>query len=144
MKETLRRLFPIVLFLGILKANAQIYDTNNPVVQTFAGSGFIGYLDGQGTQTMWNVPTMIVADTSSNLFVWDSGNTRIRKILADSTVSTYVGGGSGSFEGYGTNVWFSYSSFGRMAIDHSNCIWMVASYFSTYLLRIGTDAYVSV
>jgi hypothetical protein len=144
MKASFHKLFSLFLLFASLAAKSQIYDTNNPVVQTFAGSGFTGYLDGQGTLTMWNTPSMIVADISSNLFVWDSGNSRIRKILPDGTVSTYVGGGSGSFEGYGTNVWFSYSTFGRMAMDHLNSIWMVNSYFSTYLLRIGPDDYVSV
>ena len=43
---------------------AQIYDTNNVVVQTFAGSGFSGYVDGKGVQTMFNNPSQVVADSS--------------------------------------------------------------------------------
>ena len=38
------------------QAGAQTYDTNNIVVQTFAGSGFSGYVDGVGQQTMFNNP----------------------------------------------------------------------------------------
>src|SRR4051794_23741567 len=82
----------------------QIYDTNNAMVETFAGSGFYGYLDGQGTQTMFNGPVAIAADISSNLFVMDYYNYRIRKITPDGTVSTFAGGGSGNLPGYGTNV----------------------------------------
>jgi len=37
-------------FLAV-QSNAQTYDTNGVVVQTFAGSGFSGYLDGLGQQT---------------------------------------------------------------------------------------------
>ena len=67
-------------------ALAQTYDTNNEVVQTFAGSGFAGYVDGVGQLTMFNNPNVIVADSHSNLFVWDSGNYRIRKIAPDGTL----------------------------------------------------------
>ena len=59
-----------IVVLSRCPAGAQIYDTNNVVVQTFAGSGFAGYLDGQGTQTMFNNPNVIVADSHSNLFVY--------------------------------------------------------------------------
>jgi len=77
-------------------ALAQTYDTNSEVVQTFAGSGFSGYLDGVGQLTMFNNPNAIVADSHSNLFVWDSSNYRIRKIAPDGTVTTFAGGSSGN------------------------------------------------
>lgn len=69
-------------------AAAQIYDTNGDFVQTFAGSGFSGYVDGVGQQTMFNAPSSIVADSHGNLFVWDSNNYKIRKITPDGTVTT--------------------------------------------------------
>src|SRR5882757_5921615 len=102
---------------------AQIYETNNVFVQIFAGSGFSGYVDGQGTQTMFNGPLAIAADTSSNLFVMDYYNVRIRKITPDGTVSTFAGGGPGSLPGYGTNV--SLPSAITMTIDHSNTLYFV-------------------
>ena len=43
---------------------------------------------------MFNNPNAIVADSHSNLFVWDSNNYRIRKIAPDGTVTTFAGGGS--------------------------------------------------
>jgi serine/threonine protein kinase, bacterial len=97
-------LCPLWLALCCWQAKAQIYDTNNVVVQTFAGSGFSGYLDGVGQQTMFNYPSKVAGDSSGNLFVLDGGNARIRKITSDGTVSTYAGGGAGSLPGYGTSV----------------------------------------
>jgi hypothetical protein len=127
-----------------LRAGAQIYDTNGEFVQTFAGSGEAGYYDGQGVLTKFSNPSQIVADTSSNLYVWDSGNYLIRKIIPNATVSTFVGGGT-DFVGWGTNVAFSYYTIGSMAIDHSNTIWLVASYGSfRYLLNIATNSYVTI
>ena len=117
-------------------AEAQIYDTNNVVVQTFAGSGFSGYVDGQGTQTMFKNPNAIVADSHGNLFVWDSLNFRIRKIAPDSTVTTFAGGGSQG-TGAGTNVNLTEGS-SVMTIDQNDTIWMAVGPY--YLYRITSDA----
>jgi hypothetical protein len=131
------------------RCDAQIYDTNNVVVQTFAGSGFSGYLDGQGALTMFNNPSSIVADPLGNLFILDTGNNRIRRITQDATVSTFVGGGVTGPPGYGTNVSLagaypsdSYAA-GAMTIDHSNVLW-IATLNHTALMRVGSDAYVAV
>jgi len=58
----------LILLAG--RAQAQIYDTNNDMVSTFAGYGIPAYVDGQGLLTAFNNPTQIVSDTSSNLYVW--------------------------------------------------------------------------
>lgn len=142
--EIMKRIF----YLAVIVAGnlyAQTYDTNNIVVQTFAGSGFSGWVDGVGTQTMFNSPSAVVVDSSSNLFVLDSNNYRIRKITPDGTVSTFAGGGSDGLPGYGTNVsLYSYYGFHSMAIDRSNVLWVPTSGNGDhYFLRIGTDAYVS-
>jgi hypothetical protein len=131
--------FAIVVMTG-WKTGAQIYDTNGEYVQTFVGSGEQGYVDGQGLLTKFSNPSQVVADTSGNLYVWDSGNHLIRKITPGGTVSTFAGGGA-DYEGYGTNVSFSYYSFGPMAMDHSNTIWVNAG---TFLLNIGTNSYVTI
>ena len=110
--------------LLVWPAQAQIYDTNNIMVSTFAGYGIPGYVDGQGLLTAFNNPTQIVSDTASNLYVWDNRNQRIRKITPDRTVSTFVGGGS-YLDGYGTNVSLAWGQVSAMAMDHNNQIWVV-------------------
>lgn len=124
------------------QAGAQIFDTNNNYVQIFAGSGQASYLEGQGTQAMFYYPSAVVVDTSSNLFVLDSSNSRIRKITPDGTTSAFVGGGAGSLPGYGTNVSLGGISFGPMVMDRSNII-SIAAYRGSGggLLRIYTDGY---
>src|SRR5579859_8167610 len=89
-----------------LQADGQTYDTNDIGVQTFAGSGFYGYYDGIGQQTMFNSPSAIVGDSISNLFVLDFGNARIRRVGPDASVTTFAGNG-GTWPappGCGTNV----------------------------------------
>lgn len=127
-------------------AQAQIYDTNNIVVQTFAGYGIPAYMDGQGRLSAFFSPIQIVSDTATNLFVWDRDNYRIREITPGGTVSTFVGGGN-YFEGYGTNVSLAWSAAGTMAIDHANKLWLVMGNpygGNSYLLSIGTNGYVSI
>jgi streptogramin lyase len=133
----------IIVALG-WQADAQTYDTNGEVVQTFAGAGIPGYIDGQGQSTEFSSPSSIVADNSGNLYVFD--NLRIRLITTNATVSTLVGGGN-QFEGSGTNVSFSLYNYGvgKMTFDHQNTIWMLASFQSAvYLLTIETNGTVSI
>src|SRR5437764_2880010 len=117
---------------------AQTYDTNNVVVQTFAGSGFSGYVDGVGQSTMFNNPKGVVADSSSNLFVLDAANSRIRKITSEGTVSTFAGGGNQT-TGYGTNTAVIYGGVNgsdSIAIDRLDTLWIVNH--SGNLVRVGS------
>ncbi len=86
---------------------------------------------------MFADPSGVVADTSSNLFVLDKGNQRIRKITPAGLSSTFIGGGSSSPPGYGTGVFLPYS-FGSMVIDHSDIIWITVN---SGLLRVYPDGY---
>jgi hypothetical protein len=140
----LKIIVTLVAAMGILgrRVEAQIYDTNNDVVQTFVGSAFQGYLDGQGMQTMFNEPLAIAADTSSNLFVIDYSNpVRIRKITPDGTVTTFAGGGGNALPGYGTNVSLPFAI--TMTIDHSNTLYLMNYSSGTSMLRVGSDGYVT-
>jgi hypothetical protein len=127
------------------QAGAQTYDTNNVVVQTFAGSGFSGHVDGVGQQAMFHDPRAIVADSSGKLFVWDYNNGCIRKITPDGTVTTFAGGGIYILPGYGTNVSLDAGYYSSMIIDHSGALRVLADRggVGLYLLRVGTNAYVS-
>jgi hypothetical protein len=146
----MKNLFPVVFVAVVLSATncslrAQNYDTNNVNVSTYAGFGIPAYVDGQGILTAFNNPTLIVSDTASNLYVWDSGNQRIRKITPDHAVTTFVGGGS-FLEGTTTNVSLAWGQINAMAMDRANRIWLVlsSSYFNglTYLLTVTTNGLV--
>jgi sugar lactone lactonase YvrE len=138
MKATILRCFLSMALALCWQVGAQNYDTNGDYVQTFAGSGFYGYLDGVGVLTMFYNPTFIVTDSHSNLFVWDSNNLRIREIAPDSTVTTFAGGGT-QFPGLGTNA--ALPSFNGMAIDTNDVIW--ASAPSGYLYWLYNNGSVS-
>jgi RHS repeat-associated protein len=71
--------------------------TLNGTVTTFAGSGRPGLADGQGTKASFKHPAGIAVDERGYVYVADTGNSTIRKIAPDGTVTTIAGG---SREGY--------------------------------------------
>ena len=82
-------------------------------VSTLAGSGAVGATDATGTAASFNYPFGITIDsTDSNLYVADSNNLKIRKIvLATAAVSSFTGaantqGSLGAADGAGTAASF--------------------------------------
>lgn len=145
MKHTKLTLLLAIVALSHSASEAQTYDTNNVVVQTFAGYGIPGYVDAQGLLAQFSNPTQIVSDTASNLYVWDSANFRVRKITPNGAVTTFAGGGT-YYNGYGTNASLAWGIIGSLAIDHSNTLWLVlvGGYGFPYLITVGADGYVSI
>jgi hypothetical protein len=146
----MKNIIPFALALAVIlagSARAQTYDTNNDVVGTFAGFGFPAYIDGTGRFSAFSSPGQIVSDTSSNLYVWDSGNNRIRKITPGAVVTTFAGGGN-TVEGYGTNVSLSWGTVSALVMDHANKMWllMTPAYYGSgsWLVNIGTNGYASI
>lgn len=78
------------------------------VVTTLAGSGSIGSADGTGTAASFYYPRGITTD-GTNLYVGDTWNNKIRKIvIATGVVTTLAGSGSiGSVDGASTVASFS-------------------------------------
>jgi hypothetical protein len=78
------------------------------VVTTLAGDGNSGYIDGTGTNARFNKPCGIGLDSSSNVYVADTGNHRIRKITPAGLVTTLAGNGTAGFlNATGTNAIFN-------------------------------------
>ena len=89
-----------------LSAENQIVD--NPEVTTFAGSGSATFANGTGTAASFYFPKGMTSD-GSNLYVADTSNQRIRKIvIATRVVTTLAGSGTqGSDDGTGTAASFN-------------------------------------
>jgi sugar lactone lactonase YvrE len=61
--------------------NSRIRKINSEgVVTTIAGAGSEGFADGSGISAMFYYPQGIVLDSKGNIFIADSGNSRIRRI----------------------------------------------------------------
>lgn len=79
-------------------------------VTTLAGSaGLSGSADGVGGAARFNGPTGVAVDGGGNIYVADAGNTAIRKITPNGTVTTFAGvaGVAGSADGVGAGARFN-------------------------------------
>jgi len=78
------------------------------VVSTLAGTGVRGGSDGAGATATFYCPWGVAVDSSSNLYIADACNIKIRKITSAGVVSTLAGTGvSGSADGAGATAAFN-------------------------------------
>ena len=81
------------------------------LISVFAGTGHLGWTDGNGTQASLATPVSIAPDSSGNLFVAEAGNNIIRKITSEAVVSRFAGviGKQGYTDGPGLTALFKYA-----------------------------------
>lgn len=90
------------VFYGLLDAES------NVIVTTFAGGSTSGLSNAVGTYATFSSPQGVCIDQSGNLYVADTGNNVIRKILPSRGVTTFAGTGvAGSQLGQATNAQFN-------------------------------------
>ena len=77
-------------------------------VSTFAGSGSLALVNGQGVAASFSAPTFIATDGSDNLFVGEYNNNDVRKITPTGLVTSFAGYGTGAFgDGQSTTAFFN-------------------------------------
>jgi trimeric autotransporter adhesin len=104
---------PTGIALDAADKNLFISDTGHNVVRelnlsgktisTFAGTGQIGSSGDGGAATNAKLagPTGIATDTSSDVYIADTGNCRVRVVKANLTINAFAGTGSCGFSGDG-------------------------------------------
>ncbi len=121
--------------------NVYVADTQNHrirkitaagVVSTLAGNGTSGFANGSSTTAQFFRPEGVAVDASGNVYVADTGNTRIRKITAGGVVSTLASSG--------TDALFSNPS--GVAVDASGNVY-VAEHSNNRIRKITTGGVVS-
>ena len=72
-------------------------------VSTIAGSGVYGYAgdNASATTAEFSYPAGVAVDTSGNVYVVDSYNSRVRKIATNGLITTVAGNGTRGFAGNG-------------------------------------------
>lgn len=113
------------------------------VVSTFVGGARQrGGADGIGSVARFSYPYGIAADGAGSFYVTDSGNSTIRKITADGTVSTLAGsaGVKGDDNGVGTAARFFYPT--GIATDTSGSMY-IADQGNRAIRKVTPDGKVS-
>lgn len=110
-------------------------------VSTIAGTGSYGAVDGPGETATFRYPDGAVVDSQGNIFITDQGNSKIRKIVPDGTVSTFAGTGVGGFQdGEAANAQFYYPA--AMDIDSGNNLY-IADWYNNKIRKITPEGIVS-
>lgn len=111
-------------------------------VTTFVGNGKAEFVDGTGPSAGLSFPIAIEYDKLNNVFyVSDQGNSAIRKVLPDGTVSTYAGNGViGHSDGAALSSKFYFPK--GLAIDNAGNVY-VAGRFDYTVRKIDTKGIVS-
>lgn len=87
--------------------------TPGGTITTLAGTGVAGYSGdgGPATKAKLNGPYRVTVDLAGNVYIPDSGNSRVRKVSPDGTITTVVGNGrsgNGGDGGLATNATLNY------------------------------------
>ena len=111
-------------------------------VSTFVGSGTAAFTDGVGTAAQLSFPISIAYDKNNNVFyVSDQGNSAIRKVLPNGTLTTYAGTGViGHTDGDALASKFYFPK--GIAVDASGNVY-VAGRFDYTVRKIDTRGHVS-
>ena len=131
--------------------NLYVADPDNSVIRkidsknnvsTFVGSGKVGFADGTGEAADLSFPIAIAYDKVNDVFyVSDQGNSAIRKVLPDGTLSTYAGTGKiGYLDGPGMTAQFYFPK--GLTTDNIGNVY-VAGRFDYTVRKIDTQGNVS-
>lgn len=110
---------------------------SSATVSTIAGSaGARGAADGTGTAALFDAPLGLSRDASGNIYVADSGNQAVRKLVPGTGVVSTLAGLSGNLnyaDGTGAAARFNASLAGNIAADSSGNLYVADA--SNQILR---------
>jgi hypothetical protein len=130
-----------ILFCDTDNHRIRKYFSTSRTVQTIAGTGVAGYAGDTdyASTAQLNFPKALALDMSGNIFVGDSSNYRIRRIVAATgIITTYAGTGvSGTIVAGGPATTTPISFITALTTDHTNTLYMT-DYDTNGIWQIST------
>jgi sugar lactone lactonase YvrE len=129
-----------------ISGDVDLYAQWDAAIYVVAGTGSEGYSGdgGLATAAMLDCPEGIAVDAAGNLYISDTRNYRVRKVLAsDGTISTVAGTGVSGYSGDGgpaTSATFKWPS--GLAVDTDGNLY-IADIDSHCIRKVATDGTIS-
>ena len=105
------------------------------LIDTVAGNGFAGFSgdNGVATSATLNAPSGVAVDAAANLYIYDAGNQRIRRVTPDlpgipGRITTIAGNGTAGFGGDGgqaTSAVLNLAYPGTLTVDAAGDLYFV-------------------
>jgi hypothetical protein len=97
------------------------------VINPVAGDGILGFRGdgGPATSAQLDRPTDVAVDRAGNLYIADSGNSRVRKVTPEGMISTIAGGGPGSVSDYPRRATSVRITPNRLAADATGNVYIL-------------------
>ncbi len=108
-------------------------------VSTLAGSGAPGFVDGTRTAAQFSVPNGVAINnvgTAYDVYVADTGNNRIRKIVVNTGVVTTLAGNGAPGSNDGTGVAAQFNGPSGIALDGDGTNLYVADTYNSSIRKI--------
>ncbi|HEY3837554.1 MAG TPA: putative Ig domain-containing protein [Bryobacteraceae bacterium] len=117
--------------------------SSNGTITTVAGNGTQGYSGdgGSATAAQLNYPRGVAVDASGNVYIADFGNSRIRKVAANGTITTFAGNGVDDSSGDGGPALNAGISPQDVAVDASGNV-LIAD-FNNLVWKVGPSGSIS-
>jgi len=93
------------------------------VVTTAAGGSGRGWVDGQGSSSLFQSPQRLKTDGAGNVYIPDTSNHRIRKMSSDGNVTTIAGSGAAAYAD-GAGLAASFNAPEGVAVDATGNVYV--------------------
>lgn len=106
----------------VQSGSSTISKWSNGELQTVAGQGAEGYIDGKSAKALFNHPTYTAADSKGIIYISDTDNHVIRKIK-NGEVYTFAGTGAAGYKDGQPNT-AQFNAPGGLAIDNNDNVYV--------------------
>jgi sugar lactone lactonase YvrE len=128
--------------LFAMTACGQVLEVSPPgTIRLLAGTGMIGFGGdgGFGASAVLMKPAAVAVDGDGNVFIADTGNGRIRRVIPTGFISTVAGNGQYRFGGDGADARSAYLNFPRgIAVTGTGDLY-IADTFNNRVRRVSAN-----